>query len=65
MNDQLIEKGFRIYFLFNEQEKYNQFRNIVFEYFKEKLFIKTKMYPTENTVEGYMELTNKRRRELW
>lgn len=63
-NGELTEEGFRLYFQFPTEEKYEFFKGKVFENFKDTLFIKIKKYKLDensNLYTGYIAFKNLRK----
>lgn len=64
VDNKLIDTGFKIYYQFTTEEDYQKFKNLIFNYFKEHLFIKIKKYPNSKNElkEGYIKLANKNKK---
>ena len=55
-----IDQGFKIFFQFENNDSYVFFKNLVFEFFKDKFFIKIKRYDISvgEMIAGYVLLRN-------
>lgn len=55
----LGEKGVKVYYRFNEYEKYEKFKSTLFKYFASRYRISMKRYPQSNGIieEGYVLIT--------
>lgn len=63
-NGKLTDEGFRLYFQFPNEEKYEFFKGKVFENFKDTLFIKIKKYKLDDAnslYTGYIAFKNLRK----